>query len=168
VPVAPIPGWEPDETGKEVPAKVTVDDFRRYFLMSFPKLAAEEYDGLIQDAIDTVYAMFAGVNTMWDIQPKQVWHEKSQVCYRHLTAWYITDRYPDMVAGYSSVGGLPLTQKKVDGVDLRFDTSLAQSKASGAYQDALSGLRSNHFGRAALMMIQSAAKRAMLRNRKTT
>jgi hypothetical protein len=166
VPGAPTLDWEPDETGKEVPAKVTVEDFRRYFLMLFPKLTDEQYDGLIQDAIDTVYAMFSGVNTIWDIQPKRVWHEKSQVCYRHLTAWYIADRYPDLVPGYSSAGGLPLVRKKVDGVDLTFDASLAQSKASGAYQDALSGLRSNHSGRTALMMIQSAAKRAMLRNRK--
>jgi hypothetical protein len=161
-----IPGWEPDEAGRDVPAKITIADFRRYFSMSFPKLVDEEYDGLIQDAIDTVYAVFTGVNTLWDLHPAKVWHEKSQTCYRLLTAWFITDRYPDMVPNYSSVNGMPLKQKKIDGVDLKFDTDSVQSKADGAYQDTLSGLKSNQHGRTALMMIQTSAKRVMLRNRR--
>jgi hypothetical protein len=159
-----IPDWEPDGTGRNVPAKITVEDFRRYFSASFPRLMAEEHDGLIQDAIDTVYAVFTGVNTIWDIHPGKVWYEKSQVCYRFLTAWYIADNYPVFVAGVPVMGGLPLKRKKIDGVDLTF-----ADRASGGnkeYQDLLESLKSNTWGSKAYLMIRTAAKRAMLRNRR--
>jgi hypothetical protein len=161
-----IPDWEPDETGRHVPAKITVEDFRRYFSASFPKLMAEKYDGLIQDAIDTVYAVFTGVNTIWDIHTGRVWYEKSQTCYRLLTAWFIADKYADLAPGVPSIGGLK--QKRVDGVALTYDTEMISGKAEGMVQESLAGLRSNHFGRTALMMIQSSAKRVMLRNRRIT
>jgi hypothetical protein len=160
-----IPDWEPDETGRNVPAKITVEDFRRYFSASFPRLTAAEYDGLIQGAIDTVYAVFTGVNTIWDRHPDNVWHEKSQVCYRLLTAWYIADKYANLAPGVPSIDGL--IQKKVDGVMLKYDTEMIRGKLEGGVQELLAGLRSNHYGRTALMMIQSSAKRAMLRNRRT-
>jgi hypothetical protein len=161
-----LPDWEPDETGKNVPAKITVEDFRRYFSASFPKLMAETYDDLIQDAIDTVYAMFAGVNTIWDIHPAKVWHDKSQVCYRLLLAWFIADKYAALAPGVQSIDGI--VQKRVDGVMLKYDTGMIHGKADGRFQESLAGLRSNHFGRTALMMIQSSAKRVMLRNRRIT
>jgi hypothetical protein len=161
-----IPDWEPDETGRSVPAKITVGDFRRYFLMSFPKLGAEEYDGIIQEAIDMVYAMFTGVNTMWDMHPDAVWYEKSHVCYRLLTAWYLADNYPSFVAGVTVMGGLPLKRKKVDGVDLTFaDWTVSGNKE---YQDVLESLKSNPWGNKARLMIRASAKRAMLRNRRIT
>jgi hypothetical protein len=69
--------WELDEAGKQVPAKITVADFRRYFLASFPELGDGTHDGLIQDAIDMVYAIFTGVNTIWDVHPGKVWYEKT-------------------------------------------------------------------------------------------
>jgi hypothetical protein len=158
--------WESDDTGRDVPAKVAVEDFRRRFLMLFPKLGSVEYDGLIQDAIDTVYAMFTGVNTIWDIHPDNVWHEKTQVCYRLLTAWYIADKYAGLVSEVPSIDGFQ--HKRVDGVLLKYDTGMIYGKAGGAVQEPLAGLRSNRFGRTALMMIQSAAKRAMLRNCRVT
>jgi hypothetical protein len=160
------PDWEPDETGRNVPAKITVGDFRRYFSASFPKLMAEEYEGLIQDAIDTVYAVFSGVGTIWDIHPVKVWYEKSRACYRFLIAWFIADKYADLVPGAPSIGGFK--QKKIDGVALTYDTGMISGRAEGAVQESLAGLRSNHFGRTALMMIQASAKRVMLRNRKIT
>jgi hypothetical protein len=161
-----IPDWEPDATGRNVPAKITVKDFRRYFLMSFPKLGAEEHDGLIQEAIDMVYAMFTGVNTIWDMHPDMVWYEKSHICYRLLTAWYIADNYPAFVAGVSVMGGTPLTRKKVDGTDLTFaDRAVSGNKE---YQDVLEGLKSNTWGNKAYLMIRASAKRAMLRNRRFT
>jgi hypothetical protein len=163
VPGELIPDWEPDGSGKVVPAKITIEDFRRYYSMSFPKLMAEEYDGLIQDAIDMVYAIFTGVNTLWDIQPKKVWYEKTRVCYRLLTAWYVADRHPEMSAAYASIDGLPLKRRKVDGVDLTVATELLED-ASTRTQDALNDLKSNGFGRKALLMIRASAKRAALRN----
>jgi hypothetical protein len=159
-----IPDWEPDETGRNVPAKITIEDFRRHFLAAFPKLGAEGYDGLIQGAIDTVYAMFTGVNTLWDKHPDTVWHEKSQVCYRLLTAWYIAEKYADLAPGVPSIDGY--RQKKIDGVSLTYATEMIRGNKGSGFQDVLAGLRSNHFGRTALMMIQSSAKRAMLRNRR--
>jgi hypothetical protein len=159
-----IPGFVLDEDGKGVPQKITVGDFRRHLLMAFPALAAEEHDDLIQDAIDTVYAMFPGVGTLWDLQPNKVWYEKTQVCYRLLTAWFITDQYPGLSAVYTSVNGLPLRKKKVDGVDLMFDTGFLQD-TNAPVQDVLGGLKSNDFGRTALLMIRASAKRVMLRNR---
>jgi hypothetical protein len=159
-----LPDWEPGGNGRNAPAKITVADFRRYFSMLFPKLVAEEHDGLIQDAIDTVYAMFAGVGTLWDMHPDSVWHEKTRVCYRLLTAWFITDKYPGFSAAASSGYGLPLKRKKVDGTDLTFATEFLQ-EAPAYSQDPLNGLKSNDFGRKALLMIRASAKKFMLRNR---
>jgi hypothetical protein len=161
-----IPDWEPDGTGRNVPVKITVEDFRRYFLMSFPKLGAAAYDGLIQDAIDTVYAMFTGVNTIWDRHPDRVWYEKSQVCYRLLTAWLIADNYPSLVAGVPVMGGVPLKRKKIDGVDLMFADRTRNGNTE--YQDLLESLKSNTWGNKAYVMIRAAAKRVMLRNRRIT
>jgi hypothetical protein len=159
-----IPDWEPDETGRSVPAKITVEDFRRYFSASFPKLMAEEHDGLIQDAIDTVYAMFTGVNTIWRWHSDRVWYEKSQVCYRFLTAWYIADCYPAYVAGVPIMGGVPLKRKKIDGVDLTFADVVSSNNKN--YEDLLESLNSNPWGRKARLMLKAAGKRVMLRNRR--
>jgi hypothetical protein len=161
-----IPDWEPDETGRKVPARISVEDFRRYFLTSFPKLMAEEHDGLIQDAIDTVYAMFTGVNTIWDKHPGKVWNEKSRVCYRLLTAWYIGDTASWAVAGVPVMGGIPLKRKKIDGVDLTFADTVSYGNKN--YEGLLESLNSNPWGRKALLMIKAAGKRAMLRNRRIT
>jgi hypothetical protein len=170
MPGVPVPDWEPDETGRNVPAKITVADFRRYFLASFPPLAAGEHDGLIQDAIDTVYAMFPGIRTLWDVHAKQLWYDKTVTCYRLLTAWFIMDRYPEVSSAYASVNGMPLKRKKVDGVDLTFETGFLQETpgAAASMQDVLGGLKSNDFGRKALLMIRCSAKRVMLRNSRVT
>jgi hypothetical protein len=148
-----------------VPAKITIHDFRRHHLQSFPKLGEEEYDGLVKDAIDAVYTVFNGVATLWDMhRDKQVWYDKTVLCYRLLTAWYIAGKYPELASHVVSIDGI--RQKKVDGVSLTLDTDMINGKADGVYQDALAGLQSNHFGRTALMMIRSAPKRWLLRNAK--
>jgi hypothetical protein len=64
--------------------------------------------------------------------------------------------------GVPSIDGLK--QKRVDGVAMTYDTEMIRGKAEGGVQESLAGLRSNHYGRTALMMIQSSAKRALLRN----
>jgi hypothetical protein len=145
-----------------VPVKLTVHDFRRHHLQSFPALVSGEYDSIVADSIDAVYSMFSGVAKMWDWHPRQVWFDKTVLCYRYLTAWYLTDHYSDLAAGDSS--GFPLKRKKVDGVDLTLDTDAVNSNAGRTVHDPLAALRSNRFGRMALMMIQSSAKRALLRN----
>jgi hypothetical protein len=150
-----------------VPAKITVHDFRRHHLQSFPKLRGGDSDGLITDAIDAVYAAYSGVETLWDMhRDKQVWYDKTVLCYRLLTAWYIAEKYPALTANIWSIDGL--RQKRVDGTALAFDTDMISGKADGAYQDALAVLQSNHFGRTALMMIRTAPRRWLLRNAKVT
>jgi len=149
-----------------VPAKITIHDFRRHHLQLFPDLEAREYDDLIADAVDAVYAMFPGVAELWDWKSErhaQIWFDKTTLCYRLLTAWLIQDRYPELASNYTSLNGVRLEQKKVDGVMLKFQRDHA-GEAEAAAANPLAALRSNDFGRKALLMIQSAAKRALLRN----
>ena len=146
-----------------VPAKITVHDFRRHHLAVFPALTDSDYDNLISEAIDTVYAMFYGVSKMWDLLPRQVWYDKTVRCYLLLTAWFITDQYPALATNYAGLNGVLLKRKHVDGVDLTFETP--QDKGTGGEaQDLRSTLCTNDFGRKAFFMIRTCAKRALLRN----
>jgi hypothetical protein len=141
-----------------VPAKITIYDFRRHHLQSFPALADNEHDALIADAIDTIYSMFPYVGKVWNWQPKQIWFDKTVLCYRLLTAWYIADLYPAFVSGVPVMGGIPIKRKKVDGVDIMYaDSSIGSN-------DMLESLKSNPWGNKALMMIRTAVKRTLLRN----
>ena len=148
-----------------VPAKITIADFRRYFLASFPRLADETTDGLIEAAIDTVYAMFTGVAPIWDMQPEEVWYEKTVTCYRLLTAWYIGDMYPMYVAGIPTMGGMLLKRRKIDGVDLTFADGSGAAGVKKDYQDLLEDLKSNPWGSKARTMLKACGKRALIRNR---
>jgi hypothetical protein len=142
-----------------VPAKVTIHDFRRHHLQSFPSLADSGYDNLLEDAIDAVYAIFSAVGKLWDWQPEQVWFEKTTLCYRLLVCWLVTDQYPELSKNYASYNGMPLEQKRIDGVMLKF-----QKRPLADNPDPMLALKSNDFGRKALFMIQTAAKRTLLRN----
>jgi hypothetical protein len=158
------PDWPANPyTGMREPPRITVADFRRYFLQNFPKVSDAGYDPLIQDAIDTVYSMFAGINTLWDMHGADVWRDKTRACYRLLTAWYVADMNPALVAGMPVMaGGMPLKRKRIDGVDLVFGE--AASVKNAHYEDLLESLLSNPWGVKARMMIKTAAKRVMLRN----
>ena len=146
-----------------VPAKITLHDFRRHHLYSFPVLSESEYDALIADAIDAVYAMFPGVASAWDLhRDKQIWFDKTTLCYRLLTAWYIEDRYPGLASNYTSLNGVPLESKRVDGVAMKFRNIAGADSVEAMLNPALV-LRSNLFGRHALMMMQTAPRRALLR-----
>ena len=81
------------------PLRINREDFRRQFLMSFPKLAGfedkhSESDTVIDSAIDAVYDMFTGVATLWNKHDAQTYFDKTRRCYLYLTAWYIADMYP--------------------------------------------------------------------------
>jgi len=58
---------------------------------------------------------------------------------------------------------VPLEQKKVDGTMLKFQRELAKYSSSEAMLNPMLGLRSNDFGRKALIMMQTAPKCALLR-----
>ena len=148
------------------PLRINREDFRRQFLTSFPKLAgldnnsASEADSIIDTAIDAVYDIFSGVTTLWNLQDKQTWFDKTRRCYLYLTAWYIGDMFPKYVAGVTVMGAVPLREKKIGGVDLKFDTEFL---STGKGQNLLKGLLSNPFGKMAYMMITTCAKRTALR-----
>lgn len=139
-----------------VPARITRDDFRRFYLANFPKLA-EGHDDIIDQAIEAVYTEFHGVGTLWNMHTPQVWFDKTRMCYLHLAAWYIADMHPKYVAGVPVMGGVPIKRKKIGGVDITF-----QDGASSA-SDLLAGLMSNPFGKQAYIMIKASAKRTALR-----
>lgn len=148
------------------PLQINREDFRRQFLTSFPKLAgldnntANEADSIIDNAIEAVYDMFTGVATLWNLQSSQTWFDKTRRCYLYLTAWYIADMYPKYVAGVTVMGAVPLKEKKIGGVDLKFDTEFM---SSGKGSNLLKGLLSNPFGKMAYMMITTCVKRTALR-----
>jgi hypothetical protein len=147
------------------PLRINREDFRRQFLTSFPKLAglngnATEADSIIDNAIESVYDIYTGVATLWNLHDKQTWFDKTRRCYLYLTAWYIADMYPKYLAGVTVMGAVPLKEKKIGGVDIKFDTEFL---SSGRGLDVLKGLLSNPFGKMAYMMIQTCSKRIMLR-----
>lgn len=147
------------------PLRINREDFRRQFLTSFPKLAglngnATEADSIIDNAIESVYDIYTGVATLWNLHDKQTWFDKTRRCYLYLTAWYIADMYPKYVAGVAVMGAIPLKEKKIGGVDIKFDTEFL---SSGKGLDVLKGLLSNPFGKMAYVMITTCAKRTALR-----
>jgi hypothetical protein len=146
-----------------VPERVSVTDFRRRHNQSFPKLLDAKYDQLLSDAIDDVYTMFHGVQTLWDRLDKQTWHDKTRLAFRLLTAWHITDLYPTLSSGVASMGGVPLRRKKIGGVDVYYAES-ATSAPYKDYRDLLGYLKSNAFGHRAYNMIKSSGKLVMLRS----
>ena len=147
-----------------LPGRITADDFKRKYLTHFPDFA-DGHDDILEDAIDTVYVQFHGVQTLWDLhgthddaRGRQVWFDKTRLCFLHLTAWFIADVCPEFVSGVPVVGGVPVKRKKIGGTDITFqDTSTAVAS------DLLAGLLSNPFGKQAYMMIKTSAKRAALR-----
>lgn len=149
-----------------LPARITIDDFRRHHNQSFPKLLDAAYDQLVQDAIDDMYVMFHGAQTLWDLQPKEVWFEKTQLAFRLLVAWHITDAYPTLCSGVASMGGVPLRRKKIGGVDVQYADSASPAPYKD-YRDLLGALKSNVFGNRAYGMIRSAGKMALLGSRRS-
>ena len=147
-----------------VPEKVTPKQFMRYHLQQFPKINREENASALEEAIDSVYTMFSGVGEVWSHQPKQLWYDKTQTCYRLLIAWYICDMYPKLVVGVPTMGGIPLKAKAIDGVKITFADS-AVSSADGNFRDRLGMLKSNPFGSKAYLMITSSL--AVMRIRST-
>lgn len=145
-----------------VPLKINREDFRRFHLSSFPKLSSSDTDSIIDNAIDSVYDMYSGVATLWDKSEKQVYFDKTRRCYLYLTAWYIADMHPKYVSGVATMGGIPIAEKTIGGVKLKFNNNATMSDNKN-YLDLLKGLLSNPFGKMAYMMITCSAKRTALR-----
>ena len=138
-----------------VPERITVKEFLRHHGATFPKLLDEKNKVIVEDGIDSVYTMFSGVETIWSNNPRAMWFNKTQLCYRLLAAWYIADMYPKFVAGLPTMGGIPLKSKKIGDVAITFADS-AVSSPDGNFRDRLGMLKSNPFGGKAYLMITSS------------
>jgi hypothetical protein len=147
----------------DVPARITTADFRRYYLQAFPDLADAQYDDIIKDAIEAVYIIFLNVGHLWEREIKQVYYDKTVLCFRLLTAWYIADMYPMFVSGVPVMGGIPIKRKKIGGVDITFPDGAATG-GNKDFMDYLSFLKSNPWGGKAYGMIRPASKIMQLRN----
>jgi hypothetical protein len=147
-----------------LPAPVTPDDWRRFHLQSFPIFADESKkeiaDEILHEAIEAVYSMWVGVSYLWQGQEKQVWYEKTRLCYRFLICWYIADLYPDYARGILSTGGLPIASKKIGPVSITYN----KEALSAGSMDLLSPLLSNVFGAKAHLMIKTVYRRASITN----
>lgn len=141
-----------------VPERIDRIWFRHRYGQHFPDLLKDEYNTLLDNAIDDVYTMFKGVSELWAHLADDVYFEKTRLCYGLIVAWYLTDMYPDFSEGVVSMGsGIPLKSKKIGNTEIRF--SEMQSKAGGAKaSDMLSLLKSNQFGVKAYMLIKTSGK----------
>jgi hypothetical protein len=138
-----------------LPARIVVADFKDRYLAAFPKFTNPAYDPILADAIESVYIMFDGVNTLWKSTDIETWCNKTGQCYMFLIAWYIVNMYPRMAAGIHSSGGIPVLSKKIGDVVIHYmDTSRMNTADS-----VLESLRSNPYGNMALTMIRSSTRR---------
>ena len=149
-----------------LPAPITPDDWRRYHLQSFPAFATTDpdkkkiADDILHEAIEAVYSMWVGVSTLWESHDKQVWYEKTRLCYRLLICWYIADLYPEHARGILSTSGMAIGRKKIGPIDIVYN----QDALSAGSKDIISPLLSNPFGAKAHLMIKTAYKRAAITN----
>lgn len=141
-----------------VPARITVSDFKSSYLAAFPVFTDPGKDPIIEDAISAVYDIFTGVNTLWSMARIEEWYDKAVRCYKLLTAWYIADMYPRYALGVQSTGGMPILEKKLGDLTIRY----ADSSKLGSTDAVLEALKSNPFGSKAYVMIKGAPKRWLL------
>ena len=147
-----------------LPAPITPEDWRRYHLQSFPVFADDDQrevtDAILEEAIEAVYSMWVGVSYLWSGHDKQVWFEKTRLCYRLLICWYIADLYPMYSRGIISTNGLPIVRKKIGPIDIVYGKEAMESNSS----DLLTPLLSNPFGAKAHLMIRTAYRRSKITN----
>jgi hypothetical protein len=142
------------------PAPITVSDWRRHHLQSFPAFVSadeETGNGVIQEAIESVYTMFIGVMDFWSQHEPQTYFDKTRLCYRLLTCWWIADLNPEYAIGIMTTGGMPLANKKIGPITIGFNTKLLNGS------DPLQMLLSNPFGVRAHGMIKNALVRMRYR-----
>ncbi len=145
----------------DVPLRITEQDVIRWHLASFPSLIDDENKGIVNEAINAVYTMFSGSQTLFSHNEKQIYYDKTRLLFRLLTCWYIADQYPLLVSGSPIMGGLPLKEKKIGPVTLKFQDQFTKGQ-NPEYQDLLAGLKSNSWGNKAYFMIRAASKRLMI------
>lgn len=108
----------------------------------------------VQLAIDCINTDWSGVPSLWRVLPKTQRENKINLTLNYLTAWWLADAYPSLVNGVFTTGGVPLVEKEIGGVRLRFRDQ--------DVQDAYSKLKSNYFGLRALDLLLSAPEKYQL------
>ena len=139
------------------PDKINAEWFRARYGQNFPDLLSDEKTETLNTCIDDVYTLFYGVGELWEHLNRKEYVEKTQLCYGLLTAWYITDLFPDFAVGVISSGGIPLKSKQIGGVKIMFG-DVASSSGSVNNADLLQSLKSNAFGAKAYLMIKTSGK----------
>jgi len=130
--------------------------FRARYGQNFPELLAEEKNEFLDNCIEAVYTLFVGVADIWCKQPRDIYCNKTQMCYGLLVAWYITDVFPEYAAGVVSSGGIPIKSKTIGGTSITFADSIRAGAQNNA--DLLAALKSNSFGMKAYLMIQTSGR----------
>ena len=139
------------------PEKITRIWFRTRYGQSFPDLLPEDKNDILDTCINDVYTLFYGVSELWEHMNREEYVEKTQLCYGLLTAWYISDLFPDYTVGVMSTGGIPLKSKQIGGTKIMFgDTASKAGSINNA--DLLSALKSNVYGAKAYLMIKTSGK----------
>lgn len=139
------------------PEKITPEWFRTRYGDRFPDLLDNQKTDILTTCITDVYTLFYGVGELWEHLPREEYVNKTQLCYGLLTAWYITDLFPDYTVGVMSTGGIPLKSKQIGGVKIAFgETASKAGTINNA--DLLQSLKSNVFGSKAYMMIKTSGK----------
>lgn len=139
------------------PPKIERVWFRARYGQSFPDLLAEEKNDILDTCINDVYTLFYGVADLWDHLPRKEYETKTQLCYGLLTAWYITDLFPDYSLGVVSSGGIPVRMKSIGGTKIQFG-DIASTAGAVNNADLLQSLKSNAYGAKAYLMIKTSGK----------
>jgi hypothetical protein len=108
----------------------------------------------VQIAIQSINADWSGVPTLWRVLPKKQREDKINLTMNYLVAWWLADYSPSLVNGVFTTGGVPLLEKEIGGVRLKFRDQNVQ--------DAYSKLKSNYFGLRALDLLLSAPEKYQL------
>lgn len=143
------------EAGK--PLRIDLSYWRARYGQNFPDLLATDKDDFLKVCIEDVYSIFYGVSDLWSHLERTVYEDKTRLCYSLLVSWYITDMFPDYSVGVVSMGGIPIKEKKIGGVTIKFSEA---GKSAGAVNNAdlLQSLKSNAFGAKAYTMIKTSGK----------
>ena len=139
------------------PPKINREWFRTRYGQSFPDLLPADKNEFLDTCINDVYTLFYGVGDLWSHMARREYVDKTQLCYGLLTAWYITDLFPDLSLGVVSSGGIPIKMKSIGGTKIQFGET-ASSAGAVNNADLLQSLHSNSYGAKAYLMIKTSGK----------
>lgn len=144
-------------TSSGIPERITREWFRTRYGQNFPDLLPEEKNDFLDTCINDIYTLFYGVGELWSHLEREIYVQKTQLCYGLLIAWYIADVFPDYALGIVSSGGIPIKSKSIGGVKIQFGET-ASTAGSVNNADLLNSLKSNAFGAKAYLMIKTSGK----------